>query len=133
MDSRKRSWRTWPLWAVLALLVLYPLSFGPAFWISTRMTSSARTFGVLGLVYRPIVVGLLKCPRTIQEPAAAYLNFGADKTAVIYFFEEVPHIPGGYFAVGMVSEHPGFTYAWLSYGHWGDRPDRFPIGHSPPP
>ncbi len=108
MERKKRSWREWVVWIAL-VAGLYPLSFGPAFWIAARLPHPPRAFAVLGTIYRPAIVAAIECPRLVQQPIAGYLNLGAPRNATVLFFDGDSR--------GLLSEHPGYTYTWLSYGN----------------
>ena len=47
------------VWIALLLLVLYPLSIGPAAWVSYRYPSTGRVTGVL---YRPLLFAAEEVP-----------------------------------------------------------------------
>jgi hypothetical protein len=51
-QNKKPGAAFWATVVVIALLVMYPLSFGPACWISSRTNTAAS---VIPIVYRPIV------------------------------------------------------------------------------
>src|SRR3954463_15101474 len=108
METKKRS-REWLLWIVLVTVGLYPLSFGPAFWIASRLPVPPHTFGLLGAIYRPVIVAAIECPQIVQEPIAGYLGMGAPSDVSVFFF--------GGSSVGLATDHPGYTYTWLSYGN----------------
>lgn len=107
MDQPPRSPRRWIVFVLLAIAVLYPVSFGPAFWISSRLRDPVPTFHTLGVIYGPVVVVLIKSPKPVQNVAAGYLGLGAPKSVSIDFFHDT--------SAGLVSSHPGYTYTWLSF------------------
>jgi hypothetical protein len=49
--KRRRAWIGWASFALLALLVLYPLSLGPALWLTNDDFSQWQ---IIGPVYRPL-------------------------------------------------------------------------------
>ena len=51
MNERKPSAGFWIAVAIVAIVILYPLSLGPACWISSRLGAGAL---VVSVVYRPI-------------------------------------------------------------------------------
>ena len=51
-DRKKPTAGFWITVALVAALVAYPLSFGPACWITSRMSVETSAIGV---IYRPIV------------------------------------------------------------------------------
>jgi len=42
MPPTRPRWLLWSALAIFAVCVLYPLSFGPAWWIATRLPNRAR-------------------------------------------------------------------------------------------
>ncbi len=73
------------------------------------MPDPLGAFGVLGTIYRPVIVASIECPRTIQQPNPGYLDLGAPRHTSIQFFDGD--------SVGLLSEHSGDTYTWLSHGN----------------
>jgi hypothetical protein len=49
--NRREIWAKWTLAAVIGVPALYPLSFGPACWVTSRLNFGAHSISVL---YRPI-------------------------------------------------------------------------------
>ena len=116
--EEKNSRLGWPVWLglVIGLLVLYPLSFGPVFWVLSRIAShDSPAFTTAVHFYMPLVDALIECPKSIKRPAAWYLGIGASKDVSIHFFDHVRVIDGvGVYVYGLLSSHPGYSYTWLS-------------------
>jgi hypothetical protein len=53
-EPKKRRSRGWIGWAFFAVFVVYPLSFGPAFWLRTK-TKSDWAIVCLGVIYTPLI------------------------------------------------------------------------------
>lgn len=50
-ESKKHGWAFWSVVALLVLLVVYPLSFGPACWIASRVGE----VWFISTVYQPLM------------------------------------------------------------------------------
>jgi len=61
----------WITVALLVVLVGYPLSFGPACWISSRTNSGARS---VQLIYGPICTALSHVPILFSSAVRQYVN-----------------------------------------------------------
>jgi hypothetical protein len=73
---KKRSATFWVTLLVLAVLVGYPLSFGPAFWLYSRlMTTPIGHFA--NRFYHPIILTWRSGPEWIAGPIGWYANAGA--------------------------------------------------------
>ena len=76
MTSRKPpSAAFWATVAVVVGLLAYPLSFGPACWISSRLNAGAET---VSIVYRPLTWGMSHSERAFNA-MSCYSGFGAAK------------------------------------------------------
>jgi hypothetical protein len=65
--------------ALIAVLVGYPLSFGPACWVCSRVRESSFLLDVAGFFYSPILRAWWHSdPRIIGNVIAWYSNFGAE-------------------------------------------------------
>jgi hypothetical protein len=76
-DCKKPGMAFWATVVVVVALVAYPLSFGPACWVTSRLDAGA---GILPAVYRPIIGTLSPDWDTDSRLNAAifwYANFGA--------------------------------------------------------
>lgn len=107
VNPKKRSRREWSVWIILAVVILYPLSFGPAFWIASRFADPPPAFMVLSTIYRPVIIASIECPAIVQHPIAGYLNLGAPRSASIQFYDGT--------SIGLLSEHSRYTFTWGSH------------------
>lgn len=79
-DYRKRDMDTYkPLWPKIAATVavlafLYPLSIGPACWVSSRIDAGGT---LLGTVYYPLLWLSVRSPETIGDRMQWYVELGA--------------------------------------------------------
>lgn len=74
-DIRKRPGVAfWASIALVVVLVVYPLSFGPACWITSRTNGG----GWLAFVYRPVICGLSVKDTRLSSAIQWYAQFGAD-------------------------------------------------------
>ncbi|MSR60214.1 MAG: hypothetical protein EXS05_21675 [Planctomycetaceae bacterium] len=65
-------------WIVVALVVLvgYPLSFGPACWITSRLGSTTGA-EIVSRVYDPAIRGFSRCSKFVVNLAWWYSEVGA--------------------------------------------------------
>lgn len=76
MSEHRPSPRVWGF-ATLALLLVYPLSFGPACWLKSRLgTGQSQT---LNLVYAPVLWIHRRAPSTVRWGLLEYANLGCGK------------------------------------------------------
>ncbi|HEY3966978.1 MAG TPA: hypothetical protein VGM05_20615 [Planctomycetaceae bacterium] len=73
-DRKKPGAAFWSTVVVAVVLVGYPLSFGPACWISSRMNSGAE---LVHFCYRPIVSGLSIKETRLSAAIQWYARWGA--------------------------------------------------------
>ena len=73
-DRKKPGVACWIVVALIAVLVGYPLSFGPACWISSRTTLGADW---LPCGYRPVISGLNLKPTRLAAAIQWYARLGA--------------------------------------------------------
>lgn len=81
MTSRRKQ-PTVVFWLTVALVTVlfgYPLSFGPACWISSRMQPSGR---IVSAVYRPLIRAWDKAPPPVERLIARFVVFGTPKDFV---------------------------------------------------
>lgn len=72
-DARTKSgFGFWAL-AALAVVLLYPLSFGPACWISQR---AGWNGAVVSIVYQPILQFACRGPGAVGNPVLRYAQWG---------------------------------------------------------
>ena len=92
MDSGKKPGVAfWATVVVVVVLVAYPLSFGPACWITSHMQPSGR---FASAAYRPILLAWLNGPDWFGAALASYVRLGArgifsvsgDEPPVIEFY-----------------------------------------------
>ncbi len=69
MTSHKPTAGFWITVALVAVLVGYPLSFGPACWISSRTNYGAKSIPV---IYRPICFALAYTPESMTAAIRGY-------------------------------------------------------------
>ena len=77
-DSPKRSGAAW--WIVVALgvlLVAYPLSFGPACWVCSRVPEGTLVWETTEFCYAPILRGWYDAPALVSRLIGKYANLGA--------------------------------------------------------
>jgi hypothetical protein len=72
-DGKKPGVSFWATVVVVVLLVAYPLSFGPACWIASRVNSRTRT---LPAFYRPLI-SAMSTSETIYRAGKWYSELGA--------------------------------------------------------
>ncbi len=73
-EPRPRMSHMWILFAILATMVLYPLSFGPACWIVSRMGSGGE--GWIGTIYAPVLWAWRQSPDPVQTRVTDFANLG---------------------------------------------------------
>jgi len=69
---RSRKWG-WIGWALFALLIVYPLSFGPAFWLCAK-TKSPWALLLLGVAYTPLIEVCERSP-ALKSAERSYLEW----------------------------------------------------------
>jgi hypothetical protein len=81
IDRKKPGVAFWATVVVVVLLVLYPLSFVPACWISSRVQPN----GVyVSAVYRPVLVAKGNSPSWIQAAVNRSILFGIRGSSLGY-------------------------------------------------
>jgi hypothetical protein len=63
----------WATVVLVAIFVVYPLSFVPACWISSRVQPSGRA---VSAIYRPVIHIWCECPESILEAILEVLTYG---------------------------------------------------------
>ncbi len=78
-DSRKKSGAAfWTVVVLLVALVGYPLSFGPACWVCSRVAESMPLWEAVDFAYAPILRAWWHAdPGTISNVFTWYANLGA--------------------------------------------------------
>ena len=76
-ERMRPGWTFWTVVALFAVLVGYPLSFGPACWIISRMHSRIP---VAELIYRPVIWAWINSPSPIQKAGIWYASLAAQDT-----------------------------------------------------
>jgi len=71
--NRRERWVKWTAAGVVVAL-LYPLSFGPACWITSRLNTGA---GCIPSVYRPLALIMIDGPADLTELLLSFSTFGA--------------------------------------------------------
>jgi hypothetical protein len=74
MTSRKPTAAFWITVALVAVLVGYPLSFGPACWVTSRTNSGA---GLVPKIYRPITWAMSTDETALGNLIDWYAEIGA--------------------------------------------------------
>ena len=74
-DRKKPSFAFWITVALVAVLVGYPMSFGPACWISSRMKGSYSE--LVSCVYGTVIPACRRCPKFVVRFARWYSEVGA--------------------------------------------------------
>ena len=83
-DRKKPGWAFWATVVVVVALVAYPLSFGPACWISSRTGRGAR---VVSAAYQPIFrIWWTHSTRGLGRAVAWYAYAVSDENWCIYFY-----------------------------------------------
>jgi hypothetical protein len=72
-SPRKPTAGFWITVALVALLA-YPISFGPACWISSRVQPSGR---IVSMIYRPIILAWWEAPAPVDHFLTSFVLFGA--------------------------------------------------------
>jgi hypothetical protein len=72
-DRKKPGAVFWATMVVVAGLVMYPLSFVPACWVSSRVQPSGTC---LSAVYRPIILAWRNSPPTTEDVVTRSILFG---------------------------------------------------------
>jgi len=66
----------WAIWAAVALLVFaaaYPLSFGPACWMGSRVHGCGP---IVSAIYRPVIRAWLCSPQPLKRVGYDYIGLG---------------------------------------------------------
>lgn len=74
--NRRERWVKWTA-AGLVFALFYPLSLGPACWITSRLNAGA---GCISSIYRPVVLLMIDGPVDLTEQLDSFSMFGADPT-----------------------------------------------------
>jgi len=69
LNPRVKSW----LITAIVLLLLYPVSFGPACWISSRAQPSGE---VVSAVYRPVISSWRGASPEVRDPVTKFVIWG---------------------------------------------------------
>lgn len=79
METRRRGW-VWIVAAVAIMAIAYPLSFGPACWVSSHTSSDARNARSewVSTIYQPILWLTVHSPSRVQMMIYDYASVGAD-------------------------------------------------------
>jgi hypothetical protein len=79
-DARKKPGAVfWIVVVLIAVFVVYPLSFGPACWVCSRVPGAVALWEIADFFYAPILrVWWSGDPGTISDSIAWYANVGAD-------------------------------------------------------
>ena len=81
-EDRKRAGAGfWITVALVAAAVGYPLSFGPACWVSSRLQPSGR---IVSAVYRPVILAWRDGPDVVAALITRFVKFGASGDYVQY-------------------------------------------------
>jgi hypothetical protein len=74
-------------WAILALsmALIYPLSFGPACWISQR---TGATGAVVSFVYQPALQLAHRGPEFVSTPVLRYAQWGMEPSCYSAFSQD---------------------------------------------
>jgi len=100
-DTRKKRGTVFWVTIALAMMLAYPLSFGPACWISERTEDDGK---VLSLVYNPVIqLFLLSRNHTIHELTLRYLNCGLRR-----------------YSIPQVSNHGAISWRYFSGRSYGN-------------
>jgi hypothetical protein len=83
-DRKKPGVAFWATVVVVAVLVGYPLSFGPACWISSRVNPSGK---IVSVIYLPILWALVDGPDWLQEPIERYAWMGSSTRVMRVSFD----------------------------------------------
>jgi hypothetical protein len=80
INKRKQPRSFWAAVIAVQLLVLYPLCFLPACWLSSRLQPSGR---VLSAIYSPLISAIGTSQDTIRIPMTHQIWMGCPKGTVI--------------------------------------------------
>src|SRR5258708_35393274 len=82
----------WTTVVMVVLLVGYPLSFGPACWIATRLDDFEwnRQLVFMTRIYYPLWSALRLCPNRVRSVTRRYIDLGLpDDVEMRYSYETV--------------------------------------------
>jgi len=88
-DRTKPGVAFWATVGLVVVLVGYPLNFGPACWISSRVQPSGEA---VSLFYRPVAWVIYNGPDWITNPIGAYGFFMAAEGTSIKVSDDPLHI-----------------------------------------
>jgi len=78
IDSRrKQGVLSWTIAIMIAMLVAYPLSFGPACWVCSRVPEGTLVWETTDFFYAPILWGWYDAPPLVSRLIGNYANLGA--------------------------------------------------------
>src|SRR4051812_6264463 len=75
-DRKKPGVAFWATVVMVVALMAYPLSVGPACWISSRMGGGECNF--VSRLYAPVFSACRRCPKSIMKFARWYSEVGAE-------------------------------------------------------
>src|SRR5437762_10096797 len=76
-EQKKPGVAVWIIVALLAAVVAYPLSFGPACWVCSRVPETSALWEMTDFVYTPLLWGWYDGPRSVSRAIEWYANLGA--------------------------------------------------------
>lgn len=85
LPQKSRAW--WPI-AVLAMLLTYPLSFGPACWMASRLPDDVSTRFVSAF-YLPVIWLCRDSPTCVTTYLQNYANYGSRETIIVIMSDRV--------------------------------------------
>src|SRR4029453_18637396 len=78
-DRKKPGVAFWATVVVVVALVAYPLSFGPACWISSRVQPSGN---VVSVIYKPVILAWLRGPPPVEQVLNHLVFWGMARTTL---------------------------------------------------
>ena len=76
-DRKKTGVVVWILIVALAAAIVYPVSFGPACWICSRISDGSALWEMADFVYAPILWAWYDAPAPVNHVIEWYANLGA--------------------------------------------------------
>ena len=76
-ERKKPGWVAWTVAVALVVAIVYPVSFGPACWICSRVQDGSALWEMTDFVYAPILWAWFDAPAPVNHVIEWYANLGA--------------------------------------------------------
>jgi hypothetical protein len=83
MTSRKKPGVAFWATVALAIVLAYPLSFGPACWIGSRIDVTDTGRPILMYVYYPLLIAAADAPEWVRVPLVWWKDVGKRPTEIM--------------------------------------------------